>query len=411
MGHPEKSAHQPPAVVVAPSRWTPPGRQRVELVERKGTGHPDTICDAVHEAISIALCRLYQARCGRILHHNIDKSLLVAGASTPRPGGGSVTAPMRLVVGDRATTSWEGGRIDLDDVVRATVEDWFRRHLRFVDPAVHLVLQNELKPGSAQLGDIFKRAVIGANDTSAAVGYAPLSETEELVLAAEGFLNSADFKARHPEAGEDVKVMGCRRGRHLDLTVAMAFVDRFIPDTRTYFARKAEIAGALEAHLLERRKAVGTIAVHLNCLDDPDRGDAGMYLTVLGTSAEGADGGQVGRGNRVNGVIPLNRPAGAEAAAGKNPVSHVGKIYTLLSHRLAGEIHALVPGVEEVYVWLCSRIGRPIGEPLIASVQLALSRGTALKDVSPAVEAHVRRQLDDIEAFTRELAEGAMPVC
>ena len=411
MGHPGKSVPHPPAVVVASSRWTPPGRQRVELVERKGTGHPDTICDAVHEAISIALCRAYLDQCGRILHHNIDKSLLVAGASTPRPGGGRVTAPMRLVVGDRAATAWEGGRIDVDAVVHSTVGSWFRRNLRFVDPAVHLVLQNELKPGSAQLGDIFKRAVIGANDTSAAVGYAPLSETEFLVLAAERFLNSADFNTRHPEAGEDVKVMGCRRGRHLDLTVAMAFVDRFIPDARAYFARKAEIAQALENHLAERRRAVDTIAVHLNCLDDPERGDAGMYLTVLGTSAEGADGGQVGRGNRVNGVIPLNRPVGAEAAAGKNPVSHVGKIYTLLSHRLAHEIHALVPGVEEVYVWLCSQIGRPIGQPLVASVQLALARGTVLMDVSPAVEAHVQRQLDEIEAFTHELAEGAMPVC
>ncbi|AQV02825.2 methionine adenosyltransferase [Desulfococcus multivorans] len=411
MGRPMHGRPHPPTVVIEPSRCKPVGRRRVELVERKGIGHPDTICDAVQEAISVALCRAYQEEFGRILHHNIDKSLLVAGSSTPRPGGGRVTAPMRMVIGDRATTVCGNRRIDVDAVVRATVGEWFRKHLRFVDPTVHLVLQNELKPGSAQLGDIFDREVMGANDTSAAVGYAPLSETEALVLAAERFLNSADFKKRYPETGEDVKVMACRRDRHLTLTVATAFVDRFIPDNRTYFSRKAEIKSVLEAHLAERLKTIDTVTVDLNCLDDPARGDAGMYLTVLGTSAEGADGGQVGRGNKVNGLIPLNRPVGTEAAAGKNPTSHVGKIYTLFTHRLAGEIHARVPGVEEVYVWLCSQIGRPIDQPLIASVALSLAAGTTVKAVSTDIEALVRQELDDIHAFTQALAEGAFPVC
>jgi S-adenosylmethionine synthetase len=61
---------------------------RVEIVERKGTGHPDHICDSVMEAISIALCREYLDRFGTILHHNIDKGLLVAGQAEKRFGGG-----------------------------------------------------------------------------------------------------------------------------------------------------------------------------------------------------------------------------------------------------------------------------------------------------------------------------------
>ena len=65
-----------------------------------------------------------------------------------------------------------------------------------------------------------------------------------------------------------------------------------------------------------------------------------MYLTLLGTSAEQGDSGQVGRGNRVCGLISLNRPMSVEAAAGKNPVSHVGKIYNVLAHELAMRIYA-----------------------------------------------------------------------
>ncbi|MBS1126757.1 MAG: methionine adenosyltransferase, partial [Nitrospirae bacterium] len=52
---------------------------RVEIVERKGTGHPDFMCDALMEAISVALSREYQKTFGTILHHNIDKGLLAAG--------------------------------------------------------------------------------------------------------------------------------------------------------------------------------------------------------------------------------------------------------------------------------------------------------------------------------------------
>jgi len=125
----------------------------------------------------------------------------------------------------------------------------------------------------------------------AAVGYAPLTETERCVLAAEHRLNSPEFKAQFPKAGEDVKVMGGRQGRHLTLTVALAFVDRFIPNARTYVDRKAAIAEELRRFLEADLRELDGVDVCLNTLDEPERGLGGMYLTVLGTSAEGGDSG------------------------------------------------------------------------------------------------------------------------
>jgi len=397
-------------IILEELKQTPVEQQRVELVERKGTGHPDSICDAIMEHVSVALCREYMDKFGHILHHNIDKGLLVAGRTAPRPGGGSVLEPMRLVFGDRATAEYRGNRIDVGAIAEAGASDWLRQNLRFVEPERHIVFQNELKEGSPELTDIFERDVIGANDTSAAVGYAPLTETERIVFATERYLNSKEFKQHFPEAGEDVKVMGYRRDRELVLTVALAFVDRFVPDANTYFARKQEIQVALEEYLAREQRTLDRIAVTINTLDDPARGEGGMYLTVLGTSAEGGDCGQVGRGNKVNGVIALNRPMSTEAAAGKNPVSHVGKIYSLLTHRMAAEIYASVPGLREVYVWLCSQIGKPIDRPLIASAQLILQQGVALADVRPAVESVVEHELATIGDFTARLARGELPV-
>ncbi|MDH3521479.1 MAG: hypothetical protein OEM49_13570, partial [Myxococcales bacterium] len=55
----------------------------VEVVERKGLGHPDTLCDALAEELSRNLSRFYLERFERILHHNVDKALLFGGASQP----------------------------------------------------------------------------------------------------------------------------------------------------------------------------------------------------------------------------------------------------------------------------------------------------------------------------------------
>ena len=55
----------------------PMGERRVETVERKGLGHPDSICDAVMESVSVALAKVYLERAGTLLHYNVDKGLLV----------------------------------------------------------------------------------------------------------------------------------------------------------------------------------------------------------------------------------------------------------------------------------------------------------------------------------------------
>jgi len=384
--------------------------QKVELVERKGVGHPDSICDAIMEDISVALCKEYTATFGQIVHHNIDKGLLVAGRTSPRIGGGVVDEPMRLVIGDRAIYEVGGKHVPVGEIAVRTATEWLKDNLRFVDPEEHVIFQNEIKEGSPELTDIFDREVIGANDTSAAVGYAPLTETEKIVLNVERYLNSSEFKESYPESGEDIKVMGYRRDRELILTIAMAFVDRFVDSQEAYFLRKEEIREAAIDFVNRERLNFDNVVVDLNTLDHPDRGEDGMYLTVLGTSAEGADCGQVGRGNKVNGVIALNRPMSTEAAAGKNPISHVGKIYSLLTHRVADEIYKKAPGIREVYVWLCSQIGLPIDEPLIASAQLTLDKGVSLASVRRDVEEVMAQELDNIHDFTARLARGELSV-
>jgi len=251
---------------------------------------------------------------------------------------------------------------------------------------------------------------LGANDTSAAVGYAPLTPTESLVLEMERYLNSSDFKKRFPESGEDIKVMALRRNDLLEMTISMAFVDRFIKSESDYFSKKESIFEELR-NFVESKSSISKIELNLNTLDIKGRGLSGIYTTVTGTSAEEADSGEVGRGNRANGIVSLNRPSSSEAAAGKNPVSHVGKIYNLLSFRIADRIVREVSGIDEAYVWLLSRIGIPIDQPAIASAQLILPETTRIQDVTSGARDILDDELGNLNKFCDDLAEGKVPVC
>jgi S-adenosylmethionine synthetase len=394
-------------IIVEGLRQTPLEKQCIEIVERKGLGHPDYICDAVMDNISIRLCKEYLEKAGAILHHNVDKSLLVAGETEPRFGGGIVKQPMLFVLGDRATSQIDDLKIDINEIAVNVAKQWFKENLRFIDPEKHVRYQVELKPGSVGLVDIFKRKgkVLGANDTSAAVGFAPMTRTEKIVLKTEQFLNSKEFKQRFPESGEDIKVMGFRANNNLNLTVSMAFVDRFVHSEEDYFDKKAKIVDEIN-RFVAANTDFESINVQLNTLDVQGRGVGGTFLTVLGTSADSGDSGQVGRGNRVNGLISLNRPFCSEAAAGKNPVSHVGKIYNVLTYRIAQHVYEEVPEVEEVYIWLLSRIGNPIDKPAVAAAQVIMKGNNSLEKVRQKINGVLDYRLENIEKFCMELAQG-----
>jgi S-adenosylmethionine synthetase len=215
------------------------------------------------------------------------------------------------------------------------------------------------------------------------VGYAPFTPTERLVFQVEQFLNSASFKKAFSDMGQEVKVLGVRTREQVTLTVAMPLLSSAIRTESQYFARKSEVLKALQSFVNQKAEPGLSAHVTLNALDRRGAGIEGMYLSLLGTSAESGDSGEVGRGNRVCGVISLRRPASAEAVAGKNPVVHVGKIYNVLAHVLAGQIYGHVKGLREVTVWLMSQIGRPVSSPQFVMVQVHVAQGVSLGSVAP----------------------------
>ena len=378
--------------------------QEVEIVERKGIGHPDSICDGIAESVSRALSQLYLDRVGKVLHYNTDETQLVAGRAAPAYGGGEVVEPIYVLIVGRATKEYDGQQLPVDSTALAAARDYLAEAIPELEYGTDVVVDVKLGEGSGDLQDVFgeeTQQVPMANDTSFGVGHAPLTETETIVREAERALNGR-YHDDHPELGPDVKIMGKREGDRIDITVAAAMVDRYVDGLDAYDEAVDDVREFVTG--LAQDHTDREVHVDVNTADDYDEGS--VYLTVTGTSAEQGDDGSVGRGNRANGLITPNRPMSMEATSGKNPVNHIGKIYNLLSTRIAESVTDEVDGIRDLQVRLLSQIGRPIDEPHVADAQLVTEEGVALGDIEAEVLTIVDRELADVTDVTRSVIDG-----
>ena len=388
----------------------PAGERDVEVVERKGRGHPDTICDGMAERLSTELCQFYAQEFGHPLHHNVDKVLLRAGLGRPEPGGGELEEPVDVYLSGRATHEFRGREVPVEQIVREACRDWVDENLHAADAREHFRFHNLLRPGSPDLVQLFDRQFREgkrlANDTSLGTGFAPPSVLERVVLDVERRLSSDHVTGRYPALGEDVKVTGVRRGDSIELTVACAVVGRHTPTLERY--EKTKRRAAELAREAAREHTGGALEVKVNTADRVEEGE--VYLTVLGTSADGGDDGQTGRGNRVGGLITPYRPMVMEASAGKNPVSHPGKLYPVAANRVARRVVGSCPGVEGAECYLQSRIGQPLEEPQLLEVRLGTEAGSRAEDYRSRVEEVAGEELGRLEDLWREALEGEIGV-
>lgn len=375
----------------------------VEMVERKGAGHPDSMCDNAAEALSRKLSLYYLEQFGTILHHNVDKAALVGGRAVPEFGGGFVVEPIYFALIGRAICDIiKDGKLEkvpIHRLAREAITETIEETFRYMNLKTDIIIDSKIKPGSQDLVGLFdyRKQIPFANDTSFGVSHAPWSTTEKLVHGIELFLQKEAIQ-RIPAIGEDIKVMGFRQGKNINLTVATAMVSQVIDDIDAYVSIKQDISDEILNQVPKIIDPSYAVNVDINSADIIEKET--VYITVTGTSAESGDDGQVGRGNRTNGLITPNRPMSLEAAAGKNPVSHVGKIYNVLSGICAGEIADNVKGAKQVEVRILSQIGKPISEPLIASVSILPDPDVAWNTIQYEADKIVQEKLANITTMT-----------
>ena len=376
--------------VTSRSAYAPP----VEFVERKGIGHPDTICDRLAEELACQLARDYEAHTGAVRHFNVDKAILAAGAVDIGFGGGSHTKPSKLVLVGKATYAFDW-KPDTD----ALAKQYHERLLELLPDASPEAFDVEvwLNQSSIDLAAVVHehdddgKAPL-ANDTSFAAVSLPRSTLESIVHSVEDRLNSEEVRSTLP-IGRDIKVMGARSGDDITVTVACPVLAVAVPNRSAYdevitavHDETAAVAAAIAGH---------GVTVQVNQADQEDS----VYLTLTGTSAEAGDDGQVGRGNRFGGLITPYRPMSLEAAAGKNPAAHVGKTYFAIGADMSERIIAET-GATETTIRLLSSIGHPVNEPQAVHIEVAGNID------EPAIGAIARECFNDFSAVTERLVAG-----
>lgn len=383
--------------------------QKFEVVETKGKGHPDNICDTLAEKISANYSKYCLEYYGVILRHMIDKLSILGGGSKVQFGGGEITSPIKILVNGRFTNRYKNEKIDYMKIVSKTIKDYFKDLFPLLDVENYLMIVDNTHhnegPGVVYNGDNttknerikFFEAVDDrdakrhnnhnkCNDTSTTVSYYPMSKLEQTVLNIEQLLNSTKYKEVNPWVGNDIKVMGIRKENKIEITSCIPLISKYVKDLDDYKSKLTRLKTDVEKETKKLFKN-NNIEVYLNTRDDYDNND--LYLTLIGSAIESGDEGAVGRGNRSRGVIPFSRNFSMEAACGKNPVYHTGKLFTAIGDIISQKIYEKYH-VENV-VYCTSKMGDKIEDPWNISVELSknLSKGD-IRDIDNMVNEIIK---------------------
>lgn len=329
-----------------------------ELVERKGVGHPDTICDAIAERASQYYSRYCLEYFGRVAHHWFDKVMLIGGESDIGFEKGEIVKPYKLIFAGKGAHYYGETKIPMDDIFFKASADVLSEVLTGFVPEKHLEISNEIvdHQGAGRKNSRYRPMVSTdlialedknrvSNDCNLLSGYAPLSILEQMVLYTEKYINGSIFKKKNPDTGWDVKIFGSRSMDEYKLVANIPFLSKFIKSYEHYLKRKEEVTLEIQAYLKDKFSVLPELTIN------PQDRNNKIYLTTLGSVADTGDVGVVGRGNRINGLITPMRSMSIEAPAGKNPLDHTGKLYGVLAQSLADDIYNILNKPVEVHIF------------------------------------------------------------
>lgn len=398
-----------------------PDDNHVEIVERKGRGHPDSLADALAERLSVTYSTECLEKFGVILRHQFDKLTLMCGASEVWFGGGRVTSPIRVLINGRAAPGVGEQRIDIRELAIATVKEFFAERLPVFDVErdIRILFEmNQSTTGGIRFhdpnddadpihywfrprspSDIPELEKVLANDTSLGYAFAPLSHLERVVKTAEETLNGAELRGAFPWVGSDIKVMAVRILRSVKMTVAVPQICTYVSDLSDYCSNLSYIHGVVR-NICNLTYPSYDYEITINPGDDTQRRK--LYMSLSGSSIEKGDEGQVGRGNRIGGVIAPMRFYTMEGICGKNPLYHVGKVYSAAAYKIAYRLYEEFDSPSDVFA--ISQMGRSLNDPLA----LILSLDPRFHDAPRAIDIadNVFANLNEV---TDEILQGRYP--
>lgn len=391
-------------------------KRDMEIVERKGSGHPDTLADGLAETLSIKFSNYSLEKFGAVLHHNFDKVGLLGGSSYVSFGDGYMTGPIKVLINGRISTKFANEIIPTRKLLVEWTKDFFRKYLPMIDPEedleFHLNLSKQSSPGKTyekeakksarqkwfepeSLDDLPEFNKLRSNDTSVGVGYAPKSILETVSLEIENTLNSQKFRKDNIWIGSDIKIMSIRNKERFYITLCVPQIAKHVKNLDEYVNNLLVTKKKID-NIITKYK-IKDYEVSMNTRDNYELAE--LYLTAIGSSIESGDEGLAGRGNRVNKLISPTRPMSMEGSCGKNPIYHIGKIYYVAAFELAEKIFKKFGTENEVY--LISQSGRDLLDPWLVAINVPQNF-----DSEEELKQMIKNEIIKIPEISRSILDG-----
>ncbi len=381
------------------SNFLDPEQMDLEVVERKGWGHPDTLADALAELVSIDYSKFCLANFGFVLHHNIDKLYIGAGLFKSDFGYCQKVRPVQVSINGRMSDVYGGQKIDLELLQKNSILAYLQSVLPRLNQADIVITQNATQNSRIpfwfsprDIRDLPEYSDLKASDSAVCVFSWPLTTTENLVYSLENHFwdKSGDFP--HPKfdfLGQDIKVMAYRQGQDINIGVRVPVISLCVKDQAEYDAAVSSIQAELSDLAAEIAGGHYRVELKVN-VSKP-------YLLGVGSCIECGEEGLVGRGNANSGLISSFRPHSMEAPSGKNPMYHTGRVLNFLVMNLARALYDEL-GVKNT-VLAMTKNGGSLIPPFLLSVSTnkAVARGD--------VQRVVKKYFLDVDYLGRLLAE------
>lgn len=348
-----------------------PEKGDMEIVERKGIGHPDTLADALAESVSMEYARYCRENFDFVLHHNVDKLYIGGGLFKIGYGVCEMVKPVQVTVNGRMSNSFNKTEIDLDSICKKAITPYLASILPHLEADQFVINSNSTQhtkvphwysPRGKE--DLPEYDNLRANDTSICVSHWPMTISERLAYGLEKYFweMKDGFPApKYNEFGQDIKVMVCRTGCIIDVTICLPVISTEINslndnDNLIFMAERSlnELA----------QKIIANTGYSVNVKINPHQR---IYMLGIGSCIECGEEGLVGRGNANSGIIPVFRSHSVEAWAGKNPIYHTGRVLGFLTMNLAKAIFAKL-GVKCTVIGM-TKNGGSLLPPFLLSIE------------------------------------------
>lgn len=377
-----------------------------EFVERKGVGHPDTMCDAIAELASRYYSQYFYDKYQLFAHHWFDKVMLIGGESSISYGKGELIVPYKAIFGGKCVRSFMGEDVPLLDIFKRAVSDVMSSVLTGFNADKHIIVVNETVSyqGPSRRNSRYRPENVEdlvspldfnrvSNDCNMLSSFYPLSKLENIVLSLENMLNSKSFKEKYPYVGSDIKIVGTRKYEDYFLLVNLPFVANYVSSFEQYTEFSQEIKDIINKFVKQQ------FGIECDLLFNPSNHKNAPYLTALGSAGDSGDVGVVGRGNRINGLITPMRCMSIEAPAGKDPIDHTGKLYGIVADRISKKVYELINKPVETYIFVAK------SSPLVKPDEVVVKIGKeelSLND-KKEIEQLVESELKNAYKITDEL--------